>query len=541
MQKQPTRRRFTVFIIFLFALAAPAFAADRPNIIIILADDMGYSDIGCYGGEIDTPNLDKLAAEGVRFTQFYNTCRCCPTRAALLTGLYSHEAGVGHMVDDQHLPGYRGVLNDQCRTIAESLRDSGYTTLMCGKWHVGSQRGHWPTDRGFDRYFGTPTGGGVYFKDTLNIRDTVFFVDGDQKIELPDDFYVTDSLTDHAMRFIDDAAKGDKPFFLYLAHIAPHWPLQAKPADIAKYEGKYDMGWDAVRAARYKRQVEMGIVKRDWELSKRDDQSKAWDSLSEEHRKDLSHRMSVYAAQVDCLDQNVGKLMAKLEALRLMDSTLVMFLSDNGCSAEGGPGGFSRGFKGVPIGEGTSYASVGLEWANASNTPFRKYKTRTEEGGISTPLIVHWPAKIAAGQRGSLNDSPGHVIDLMPTCLAAAGAKYAPEADLGKYTPLEGRSLMPALSGGSVERDEICWEHEGNRAIRMGDWKAVSPKGAAWQLYNLAVDRTETRNLSSEDPKRTAELAKAWEAWAIRVHAEPSPWDKKGKGKGPADSAGPSE
>ena len=507
----------------------------RPNIVLIMADDMGWSDIGCYGGEIETPNLDALAQGGVRFTQFYNTARCCPTRAALLTGLYQHQAGIGHMTGNDGIPSYQGFLNDRCATMAEVLRPAGYTTLTTGKWHVGSALGQWPLDRGFDRFWGTPSGGGVYFKETLQIRKEVFFANGEERIEPPDDLYVTETFTTQAIQFIEEAVtRTDKPFFLYLAHIAPHWPLQAKREDIVKYRGHYDVGWDAVRRQRFQRQKTMGLVPPDAELSPRDPQARAWDDVPESDRRELAHRMEIYAAQIDCIDQNVGRLVSKLKELGQFDNTLILFLSDNGCSAEGGPGGFSRGQAGAPIGTGLSYASAGLEWANASDTPFRKFKMDTHEGGIATPLIAHWTAGMTKqtqkARTGQLVHEPAHVIDLMPTLLEAGGADY-PETLGGKpVLPLEGRSLKSLLTGEpadppvpdnvaairlSPERP-LFWEHQGNKAVRVGDWKAVAPNGGRWELYNLAEDRTETWNVAETHAEKTRELATLWRAWADR-------------------------
>jgi arylsulfatase len=491
-------------------------AATKPNIVVILADDMGWSDLGCFGSGIETPHLDALARGGVRFTQFYNTARCCPTRAALLTGLYPHQAGVGHMVGNDGIPSYQGFLNQRGVTLAEVLKPAGYTTLMTGKWHVGSAPGQWPLDRGFDRFWGTPSGGGVYFKDTLLIRKEVFFVHGAKRIEPPDDMYVTDTFTARALEFVDEAVTRTKlPFFLYLAHIAPHWPLQAKPADIAKYAGRFDHGWDAERDRRFARQKEMGLVARDAVLSPRDPQAKAWSEMPEAARRELAHRMEIFAAQIDCIDQNVGRLVAKLKELGQLENTLILFLSDNGCSAEGGPGGFSRGLEGAPPGTGRSYASAGLEWANASDTPFRKFKMATHEGGISTPLIAHWPAGIAA--RGELRHQIGHVIDLMPTLADVAGATYPLQRDRGAILPMEGRSFLPALkSNRGLGSRRLYWEHEGNKAVREGDWKALAKGRGAWELYDLRHDRAELRNLAAQHPEKARELAGLWREWAER-------------------------
>ncbi len=503
------------WIFVILHLPVVAAAAERPNIILIMSDDLGYSDIGCYGGEIQTPNLDQLAQGGIRFTQFYNTARCCPTRAALLTGLCQHQAGVGHMAGNDGVPSYQGFLNNRCLTLAEALRTVGYTTLMTGKWHVGSAAEHWPLQRGFDRFWGTPSGGGVYFKDTLQLRNDVYFVSGSERIEPPDDLYVTETFTTRAIEFIDEAVtQSTKPFFLYLAHIAPHWPLQAKPADIAKYNGQYSIGWDAVRARRFGRQQELGLLAATAELSPRDSQATAWSQMPAVAKQELARRMEIYAAQVDCIDQNVGRLVARLKELDQLDNTLILFLSDNGCSAEGGPGGFSRGRAGVPIGEGLSYASAGLEWANACDTPFRKFKMSTYEGGIATPLIAHWPAGIEA--RGELRHQPGHVIDLMPTLLDVAGARY-PEKFQGRdLIPLAGQSLKPAFNDGQISQRALFWEHQGNKAVRQGKWKAVTQGRDAWELYDLEADRTETRNLATDHPQKCRELATLWQNWATR-------------------------
>jgi len=497
-------------------LASAASTGAKPNIIVILVDDMGWSDIGSYGSEIETPHLDSLARGGVRFSQFYNAARCCPTRASLLTGLYQHQAGIGHMVANDGIPSYQGFLNDRCVTLAETLKPAGYTTLMTGKWHVGSAEGQWPLDRGFDRFWGTPSGGGIYFKETLEIRREVFFVNGAQRIEPPDDLYVTDTFTDRALDFVDEAVnRTKKPFFLYLAHIAPHWPLQAKPADIAKYAGRYDQGWDAVRQRRFTRQQEIGLVSRDATLSPRDPQAEVWNQLPESARRALAHRMEIYAAQIDSIDQNVGRLIAKLKQLGQFENTLILFLSDNGSSAEGGPGGFSRGVEGAAIGTGRSYASAGLEWANAANTPFRKFKSTAHEGGIASPLLAHWPAGITA--RGEVRHQIAHIIDVMPTLVDLAGATYPANRDGRAILPMEGRSLVPAFQGQELGTRALFWEHEGNKAVRDGDWKAVAKGLGEWELYNLRSDRTELHNIAAQHPEKARELATFWRNWSTRA------------------------
>ena len=492
-------------------------AAPRPNIVVILADDMGFSDIGCYGGEVDTPHLDALATGGLRFTQFYNTGRCCPTRAALLTGLYQHQAGVGHMTNNKGIPAYQGYLDDRCVTVAEVLKTAGYATMMTGKWHVGSKEGRWPLDRGFDKFYGIPQGGGFYFR----VREGRSLVRGSKRIEPPKDWYTTDAFNDEAAGFIDEAAKAKKPFFLYVAHIAPHWPLQARAEDIEKYRGKYRRGWDVVRKERYARLLESGIIDASSKLSRRDPGAKAWEEMSETARDDLDLRMAIYAAQIDVLDRGIGRLVASLEKAGVRENTLILFLSDNGASAEGGLRGFSRGKKGAPIGTADSYASYGLGWANASNTPFRRYKSKLHEGGIATPLVANWPKGIA--RRGAIEKAVGHVIDILPTCVELAGAKNPEERSGKKVLPPEGVSLVPAFAGKAVSRGPLFWEHQGDRAMREGKWKIVSSHKKDWELYNLEADRTELVDLAKKDVKRVQRMVLSYLTWAQRAAVEEWP------------------
>ena len=492
-----------------------AASPGRPNIIIIMADDMGFSDIGCYGGEISTPNLDRMAQRGIRFTQFYNTARCCPTRASLLTGLYQHQAGIGHMVRDRGYPAYQGYLNDRCVTIAEALRPAGYITLMAGKWHVGENRPHWPVDRGFDRYFGLISGGSNYWRLDKGRKMAV----DDQPYTPPEKgFYMTDAFTDHAIDFIGQYTNQKKPFFMYLAYTSPHWPLHAWPEDIEKYRGKYMMGWDELRRQRHERMIGMGIVRNEWPLTPRDDRVPAWEDVQDKEFRDL--KMAVYAAQVDRMDQNIGRLLAKLDETGATENTLILFLADNGGCAEE----VNRGKPGVPPGGPDSFLSYGRPWANASNTPFRLYKHWVHEGGISTPLVAYWPGRIT--NPGTLTNQPGHLIDLMATCVDVGEAGY-PETYKGKpITPMEGESLRPIIEGAQREPHEaIYWEHEGNRAIRQGKWKLVSrfDVGGEWQLYDMEADRTEMNNLGARSPDRVTELAKLWQIWADRVGVQP--WD----------------
>jgi arylsulfatase A-like enzyme len=511
--------------------------ARRPNIVLILADDMGYSDLGCYGSEIRTPHLDSLAAGGLRLTQMYNEARCCPTRASLLTGLYPHQTGVGHMVDDLGTPGYRGFLNDRCVTIAEALRLGGYRTYMSGKWHVGGRQGWvWddpragqpefprPIDRGFDQYFGTLAGMGSYFDPHTLMRDGRFL--GHQG----PGFYYTDAIGDNAVRMVADAAPTGDPFFLYVAFTAPHYPLHALEEDIARYRGRYRAGWAALRAERHERQQATGLLPHRWPLSPHDPLAPPWEELSEADRAWEDARMAVYAAQVDRLDQNVGKILAALRAHDLEENTLVMFLSDNGATAEYlapdiGPQIPSHTRDGRPMRKGNvrgvipgaadTLMSYDLPWANASNTPFRLYKHWVHEGGIATPLIAHWPGVTRAGE---MAHQPCHLIDVMATCLDAAGLKYPTEFGGRTVLPVEGESLLPLFRGASSWRRqrEIYWEHEGNRAVREGRWKLVSKFPDGWELYDVDEDRTELVDLSGKQRDKVAELGSLYEHWAAR-------------------------
>jgi len=505
--------------------AAPA----KPNIVLILVDDMGFSDIGCYGSEISTPNLDALAKGGLRFTQFYNAGRCCPTRASLLTGLYPHQAGMGHMTRDSGVDGYRGELNKHCVTIPEVLRPDGYATYMVGKWHLTKfshadtppeRKFNWPIQRGFDRYFGIIAGAANYFHpESLASDNTPLPVPGDH-------FYTTDAFTDHAIEFINSTPK-DKPFFLYVAYNAPHFPLQAPAEEIAKYRGKYKAGWDKLRSERNAKQIGLGVVDKSWALSPRTEAIKAWDSLTPAEQDRFDAIMAVYAAMVEHMDSAVGRIVADLRERGQLDNTLILFMSDNGGNAESGPNAKTVG-KG-PIGSAETKVACGESWANLENTPFRFYKHFNHEGGISTPLIAYWPDGITA--KGELRTQPGHIVDIMATCVAVSGAKYPAVFDKEPITPMEGKSLVPAFAGQPVDRDALYWEHEGNAAVRVGDWKLVRyHRDGAWELYDLKADRTELHDLAATQPEKAKELAAKWEAWADRAMVRPYPAETKGKG-----------
>lgn len=484
---------------------------------------MGYSDLGCYGSEISTPNLDRLANGGLRFSQFYNAARCCPTRASLLTGLYPHQAGVGHMIGFEGEGPYQGYLNDKCATIAEVLKTGGYSTYMSGKWHVGEEPEHWPTQRGFDRHYGLISGAMNYFDFTKakapNAKRS-FAKEGATHIPPPIDFYATDAFSDYAVSCIDQHDGASSPFFLYMAYTAPHWPLHALPEDIAKYRGKYKDGWPELREKRYQRLVELGFIQPNWELSQQDSSAAEWDELSEEEKATMDHKMAIYAAQIDRMDQGIGKIIDALKENGCDENTLIMFLSDNGASHESGALG--QNFRPDLTGEmGTvdSYHSYGLSWSNASNTPFRKHKSWVHEGGISTPLIVNWGEKVS--QPGAITHQTGHIVDIMSTCCDVAGLEYPEEIQGRNITPMEGKSLLPILRGQTRDEHELLfWEHFGNRAIRCGKWKLVEDgkkNGIGWELYDMDEDRTELNNLSEENPKLVEELKEKYIAWAQRV------------------------
>jgi len=498
----------------------------KPNIVLIMADDMGFSDIGCYGGEIHTPNLDRLAAGGVRFTQFYNAARCCPTRASLLTGLYPHQAGIGHMVGDKGYPAYQGYLNNRCVTIAEALKLGGYRTLMSGKWHVGEKRPHWPTDRGFDKYFGLISGGANYFDITKTKAKGVtrqMAIDDKPYTPAKEGFYLTDAFSDNAVNFITQYGRGPEPFFLYLPYTAPHWPLHARPEDIAKYKGTYLKGWDTLRQERRERMIGMGLISNEWPLSPRD--TTTWHWADEKNKELLDLKMAVYAAQIERMDHGIGRVLDKIEEIGARDNTLILFLADNGGCAEGGPVGFDNRKNGLPPGNVDSYMSYGLSWANASNTPFRRYKHWVHEGGIATPLIACWPAVIK--NAGTLTRQPGHIIDIMATCLEAAGLRYPPAYRDKELIPLEGKSLLPIFEGGRRKPHEaIYWEHEGNRAVRQGKWKLVALHGEPWELYDLEADRTELNDLAGEHPEKVEQLKGLYQSWAQRCGVLPWPIKK---------------
>lgn len=530
---------------------------ERPNIVIIMADDLGFSDLGCYGGEIKTPNLDLLASHGMRFTQFYNTSRCCPSRASLLTGLYPHQAGIGQMTMDGGKPGYRGFLTENTVTIAEVLRQAGYNTGMSGKWHVAGTKAResseqlkwlahqenfgpfadlsqYPVARGFDKYYGNIWGVVDYF-------DPFSLVNGTKQVmTVPDNYYHTDAISDTAVAYVEQFSKSDKPFFLYVAHTAPHWPLMALPEDIAKYEDVYKDGWQAIRERRYKKMMSLGLFDstrtplapwmfpdKKWSENK----DAAWDA----------HAMAVHAAMVDRMDQGIGRLIDKLKELNQLDNTLILFLSDNGASNEDparyGPGfdraGSTRDGRKVAFplvktaenmaGPQTVHAGIGQQWAHTINTPFRYWKAKVFEGGICTPMIAHWPKGIK-GQNVITNEM-GHVVDFMATCTDLAHAQYPSTYNGRTITSQQGTSLLPVFrSGDRKDPEYIFWEHFGAKGLRHGKWKLVQlGPDTPWQLYDLDKDRTETNDLSAHYPDVAASMKDQWEKMAKATSVYPLP------------------
>ena len=521
------------FCILLLGLATYGDERRQPDIVVIMADDAGYSDFGCYGGEIETPVLDKLAANGLRFSQFYNTGRCCPSRAALLTGVYQHQAGMGHMTKDRGLPSYSGTILPNVPTLAERLRQGGYRTMMTGKWHLGTEPKQSPIARGFDRFYGTRNFIDSYF--TVLEHCPVFL---DDKIVLPgtetpvnhlhpdQEWYTTDVFTDYALHFMDEAFKkhSNQPIFLYIAHNAPHFPLHAREEDTKKYRGRFrDTGWDKLRQQRYERMIELGLIKKEWALSPAD--VPKWDTYDAKLRDELDLKMALYSAIIDRMDQNIGRVIEKLRTAGRLDNTLFLFMVDNGV-----PGTGVHDWRGLFAKNGRhpetrvdNYSewgrrggwssSSGRGWANLSNAPFRMYKRYTHEGGVATPLIVHWPDGLK--DQNTLRHSPGHIIDIAPTCLNAAGLSTK---------GMEGQTLLPVFTKDSTQPRTLFWEHEGNRAVRQGDYKLVAQHNTPWELYNMRKDRNELHDLSRSMPQKAAELKKLYEAWAHRVGAKP--WDE---------------
>lgn len=526
---------------------------ERPNIIVVMVDDMGWSDLGCFGGEMNTPNIDGLADNGVRFTNMYNAGRSCPSRASLLTGLYPHQAGIGRMTFNQNLPGYIGSLSDNAVTIAQVLKSAGYNTGMVGKWHVSEtplkedqrewlahQRDYsdyiapsqYPTAKGFDYYYGVLYG-------VVNYFDPFSLVYGDKPVkEVPSNYYITDALSDSAVAYVNRNAKLDKPFFLYLAHTAPHWPLHALPEDIDKYKDRYKGGWESIREERYGRIKKMDLLTSDDEFLSKQNPDREWmqnkDSVWD------ARAMAVHAAMIDRVDQGIGRLIKTLKDNGALDNTLILFMSDNGCSPEVcqnySPGDNDRPDmmrNGEPIiypkqkevlpGPQNTFASLGASWANVANTPFRFWKAKTYEGGICTPFIAHYPKGINI-KKGSVYRGSGHLMDIMATAVELASAKYPERYGNNNIIPIEGKSLVPVFKKGKRDgHSYLFFEHFRERAVVSGDWKIVAPNNKPWELYNLKTDRTEMHNLANQYPDIVTRLNQAYDEWAVRALVEPSP------------------
>lgn len=568
MIMRPISIQLRLVVVFLGAVIGSGIpASEKPNFVLIMADDMGYTDIGCYGSEIETPVLDGLADKGLRFTQFYNTSRCCPTRASLLTGLYSHQAGIGLMTSDRGYEAYRGDLNRRCVTLAEALEPAGYRSYLSGKWHVTRHTGpdgdksNWPRQRGFHGFYGTITGAGSFFDPATLCRENTYITPENDPEYQPDSYYYSDAISDNAVRYLEAHHEfhPEAPFFLYVSYTSAHWPMHAPEGDIAKYDGAYDAGYDPIREARYRKAIELGVIEERWPMSPA---AVDWDGFP--HQAWDIRCMEVYAAMVDRMDQGIGRIVRELERQGELENTVIIYLQDNGGCAEGygrrsnedkranfdfkpfGPDDLqtkiwppmqTRDGRWVRTGPETmpgaedTFVAYGLGWANASNTPFRGYKHDGYEGGISTPFIVHWPAGIAAGREGGVVHDPAHLIDLMPTFMAAAEAAYPTERDGEAIQPMEGVSLLGTFAGEALERSgPIGFEHHGNLALRDGRWKIVSRyrdgKPTRWELYDMEVDRTELNDLAERDPERLGEMVKDWQAWADRVGVQPWPFPR---------------
>jgi len=509
----------------------PNLVPVQPNVVLILADDLGYSDLGSYGSEISTPNLDQLASSGVRFTHFYNVGICAPTRATLLTGQYQHDAGVGYFAVNLGIPAYQGYLNENTVTIAEVLKENGYKTYLSGKWHVGNDSLHWPKQRGFDEFYGFTGGASNFFQHVPFSNKPIELYRNNARFEVSDpEFYMTNAIASEAIEQVSGA--GEHPFFLYLAFNAPHWPLQALPQDIEKYKGKYDGGWDMLRQKRFEGLKAKGLIADDFKLSPRPSTIPDWESLPENEKEIWARKMEVHAAMVDNMDQNIGRLIGHLKSTGQFENTVFIFLSDNGAAGENtdrpaskpdpnGQPSFNQGRPSLDnlgeIGTADSYTSVTHHWAYALNTPFTYWKTFPHEGGIATPFIISYPAGFEGNR---IVEGNGHLIDLLPTILELTGSSYPDKYKGNEILPLAGKSLFPVLDGKKLAKsDTLYFERGGNRAVKAGKWKALALKGGDdWKLYDLEKDRSETTDLGSSQPEILSRLKKSYTYWAGNHH-----------------------
>jgi arylsulfatase A-like enzyme len=516
-------KRLSLLTLLALAVFSCKTFATRPNIILIMVDDMGWSDIGCYGGEVQTPNIDKLAGEGMRFTQFYNNAKCTTTRASILTGLWPRRQG--------------DLLKTHMVTFGEVLKDAGYSTGLSGKWHLGHSATTHPFYRGFQEYYGLLDGACNFFNpvqpdpEYKGGKVRTFGHNDEYVTSFPEDYYTTDAFTDHAIKTITQSVKEDpdRPFIHHITFNAPHYPLHAKPEDIAKYKGKFMMGWEEMRKQRYQRQIAMGLIDPErYPLSPTDSESYDWATADQEFE---DQRMAVYAAMVDRVDQNIGRLLKALRDLKVYYNTLICFLSDNGGCAEE-PGGRDPAVR--HAGPGDDYVAVGPAWGWAQNAPFRRHKSWLQEGGANTPMIAWWPGNI---KPNTITEAPGHIIDFMATFIELAEADYPESYNGEKILPLEGESLLPIFQGKQrKDHDYYAWEWSGNRAYREGDTKVVWDKlTKQWELFDLSTDRTEINDLADKQPERLKQLTTAWYEWARRTGADTGEGSKKAEQKKPVE------
>lgn len=515
---------------FYLAISSPGFARGitdtgkgRPNIILILADDLGYSDVGCYGGEINTPHIDQLAERGISFTRMYTNAWCSPSRASLLTGLYPQQAGMGILAEPRKGPigPYQGFLSNQCVTLAEVLRQNGYATAMSGKWHLGDSSAYWPFLRGFDHAFGLISGAANYFdilKDKAPGVKRKMAINNQRYTPQPG-FYMTDAITEDAVQVLENQRNKEQPFFLYVAYTAPHWPLQALEPDIQRYKGHYKKGWDEMRRLRFARQKKLGIVNGSLPLPPKAPDIAQWTNLTAETQLLMEEKMEVYAAQIDRMDQGIGKILAMLDNIKKTENTIVIFLSDNGGCGEGNIWGFDKRNNGLaPVGV-DSYMSYGSSWANMSNTPLSNYKKSLSEGGLSTPMIVSWPASITSSSRRRISQQIVHLTDIMPTLCELSGSRYPITFNGSPISPMQGFSFSNHLQSGKVtQRAPIYWSLEQRKAVIWNNYKIITDSDqGAWELYDLSTDRGEQRNLASIQPAVLNNMAKMWVDWATKL------------------------
>ncbi|WP_335967238.1 arylsulfatase [Galbibacter sp. PAP.153] len=493
---------------------------EKPNIVLILTDDLGYSDIGAYGSQVQTPNLNALASSGVSFREFYNVGICAPTRASLLSGQYQHDAGVGFFSVNLGIPAYQGYLNTESLTIAEVLNQNGYRTYLSGKWHLGNEHDQLPNQRGFDAFFGFPGGASSYFSQKPFTGEPLELYHNNTPFQVKDStFYLTDAITTEAIKMVSNTNR-QEPFFLYLAFNAPHWPLQAPPADIEKYKGKFDKGWDQIRKERRKRLIEKGLVSSSEPISERPSTIPAWDELSGDEQKHWAKYMEVHAAMIDRVDQNIGRLIARLKENGQFENTVFFFLSDNGAAGED----VNRSFGNIrptdkkgEVGTVDSYRSITHRWAYAANTPFTYWKTFPYEGGISSPFIASFPKRF---KENTIVTGRGHLIDIFPTILELSNISYPDSYKGNEVLPLAGNSLLPQLTGVSdVKNDTLFFEWSGNKAIRANEWKLLTLAGdKKWKLFNMEKDREETSDVSNLHPELVQKLNDRYKAWASSHH-----------------------